>query len=90
MDCNPGYDALLHEVCIGLGFCGSVDDGELLHVDQFIPESGPVSADQFVNWVFRAEGMDPDGEDALKHAHSLREAFVRHMGVEVVDADILK
>jgi hypothetical protein len=45
-----------------------------------------VSADQFVNSVFRAEGMDADGEDALKHAHRLRDVFVRHMGVEVVDA----
>ena len=90
MDCNPAYDALLHEVCVRLGFCGSVVDGEPLHVDQFVPESGPVSADQFVNWVFRAEGMDPDGADALKHAHSLREAFVRRMGVEVVDAVVLK
>ncbi len=90
MDRNPAYDALLNEVCVGLGFCGSDANGEPLHVDQFIPAGGPVSADQFVNWVFRAEGMDPYEEDALKHAHSLREAFVRHMGVEVVDAVVLK
>lgn len=90
MDRNTPYDALLHEICVGLGFCGSVANGEALHVDQFIPESGPVSADQFVNWVFRAEGMDPEGDDALKHAQSVREAFVRHMGANVVDAVILK
>ena len=90
MSDKSAYDALLHEVCVGLGFCGSVVDGQPLHVDQFIPEHGAVGADQFVEWVFRAEGMDPDEEDALKHAGSLREAFVRHMGSEAVDAQLLK
>lgn len=90
MDRKPAYNAFLTQVCVALGFCGSVANGEPLHVDQFIPESGPVSADQFVNWVFRAEGMDPDETDALKHAHSLRKAFVRHMGFEVVDAAVFK
>jgi hypothetical protein len=84
------YDTLLHEVCVGLGFCGSVVNGQPLHVDAFIPTQGPVSADQFVEWVFRAEGMDPTGTDAAKHVDSLREAFVRHMGAEVVDAQTLK
>ncbi|MCM0033457.1 hypothetical protein [Sandarakinorhabdus limnophila] len=90
MNCNPTYVALLNEVCVGLGFCGSVADGEPLHVDQFIPESGALSADQFVNWVFRAEGMEPEGDDAQKHTQSVREAFVRHMGANVVDAASLK
>jgi hypothetical protein len=90
MNHKSAYDALLTEVCVGLGFCGSVANGEPLHLDQFIPERGPVSADQFVEWVFRAEGMDPDGEDGQKHAASIREAFVRHMGINVVDALALK
>ena len=84
------YDALLHEVCVGLGFCCSVVDGEPLHVDAFIPTHGRVSADQFVEWVFRAEGMNPKEADAVTHAHSLRAAFVRHMGSEFVDAEALK
>ena len=90
MNDKCAYDALLNEVCVGFGFCGSVVDGEPLHVDQFIPEFGAVSADQYVQWVFRAEGMDPDDEDARKRAASLREAFVRHMGMDVVDAQALK
>ena len=83
------YDALLHDVCVRLGFCGSVVNGEPLHVDRFVPTLGRVSADQFVEWVFRAEGMDPQDAVAMKHAHSLREAFVRHMGSDVVDARAL-
>lgn len=90
MEQKSPYDALLHEVCVGLGFCGDVVDGKPLHVDQFIPNNGRVSADQFVEWVFRAEGMDPNEPDAIKHASSLRDAFVRHMGGDIVDACNLK
>ena len=86
MNRKSAYDTLLNEVCVDLGFCGSVANGEPLHVDQFIPECGPVSADQFVDWIFRAEGINPDGEDCRRHAASIREAFVRHMGSDVVDA----
>jgi hypothetical protein len=90
MNAKSAYDALLHEICVGLGFCGSVVNGQPLHVDQLIPEHGAVTADQFVEWVFRAEGMDSDKEGMLKHAASLRDAFVRHMGSEAVDARLLK
>lgn len=90
MEQKTPYEALQHEVCVGLGFCGSVVDGEPLHVDKFIPDQGTVSADQFVDWVFKAEGWDPTENDALKHRASLRSAFVKHMGAEAVDAQILK
>jgi hypothetical protein len=90
MTTKSAYDALLKEVCVGLGFCGSVVDGKPLHVDHFIPDQGAVSANQFVDWLFRAEGMDPWGADAREHRESLRQAFVRHMGGDAVDAQMLK
>jgi hypothetical protein len=90
MNGKSAYDDLMHEVCVGLGFCGWTVDGEPLHVDMFIPESGPVSADEFVEWVFRAEGWDPQGEQALKHRASLRDAFLKHMGSDTVDAHLLR
>ena len=90
MEQKSAYDGLLHEVCVRLGFCGSVVDGKPSHVDDFIPEHGPVSADEFVEWVFRAEGMDPNEDAATRHAASLRQAFVRHMGSDSVDASRLK
>lgn len=90
MNDKSAYDALLNEVCVGLGFCGSVVDGQPLHVDQFVPEHGAVSADQFVEWVFRAEGWSPEEGAASSHAAELRKAFVRHMGAEAVDAQQLK
>jgi len=45
MEQRTPYEALQHEFCVGLGFCGSVVDGKASHVDFFIPEQGPVSAD---------------------------------------------
>nr|WP_294847773.1 hypothetical protein [uncultured Sphingomonas sp.] len=84
------YDVLLQEICVRLGFCGSVVGGQLLHVDQFIPEHGIVSADQFVDWVLAAEGYAPEQRVTSPHATSLREAFVRHMGAEHARAEQLK
>ena len=42
------FDGMLHEYCVILGFCGSVRDCKPLHVTDFIPETGQVSADEFV------------------------------------------
>ena len=70
-----------------MGYCGSVVDSEPRHVDMYIPDSGPVSADQFVEWVFLAEGLDAFGSS---HADGMRKVFIKHMGSEVVDAQMLK
>lgn len=88
---EPGYDALLHFCCVRLGYCGSVKDGEPLHVDMFIPEAGAITADQFVDWMFRAEQLDPASDERLQaHGRAIRAAFVEHMGAEVVDAEALR
>ncbi len=82
---NKAYTHLLQTVCVDLGYCGSVVDGKPRHVDDFIPANEPVTADQFVDWVFKAEGIDPLlGERSYKRA--IREAFIKHMGADVVDA----
>ncbi|MDR7153509.1 hypothetical protein J2W40_000303 [Sphingobium xenophagum] len=49
-------------------------------------------ADQFVNWLFEADGVDSN-EDRTKwqsHIDGLRNAFVRHMGGAVVDVGQLR
>lgn len=84
---NAPYAGLLNEACVGLGFCGSAVDGKPLHVSDFIPESGLVSADQYADWTLMAEGLDPDCEDQWRTV--LKAAFVRHMGSDVVDAEAL-
>lgn len=87
-DIKPGYDALLHEVCVGYGYCGCMKEGKSIHVDDFIPSEGPVTADQFVEWVFLADNRNPNlGPDS--HKRAIRDAFVKHMGAEVIDAKLL-
>ena len=80
--------ALLHEVCVVWGFCGSIKRRQPLHVDFLIPARGPVTADQFVEWVFLADNLNPnlDPERWQPHKDAIRAAFVRHMGAEIVDA----
>jgi hypothetical protein len=89
---ESGYDALLHEVCVEFGFCGCIKDGRPLHVNWFIPSRGPVHADQFVEWVFLADNMNPNSRlerwQPLKDA--IRAAFIKYMGGEVVDATRLR
>ncbi|MEA1650879.1 hypothetical protein UAJ10_17885 [Nitrospirillum sp. BR 11164] len=89
---KPGYNALMHEVCVNHGWCGSVVNDQPRHVNMFIPESGPVTADQFVDWLFLAEGIDPSENMPRWQPHktALREIFIRHMGADVVDACKLK
>ena len=84
---SGAYELLMHEICVGMGYCGGVIDGEPRHVDDYIPESGPVTAQQFVEWVFLAEGLNPSGSE---HAEGMRKLFIKNMGADVVDAHLLK
>jgi hypothetical protein len=88
-----GFDALMDFVCVGHGYCGSIHrDGTPLHVSLFIPDKGPVTADQFVEWVFLADRENPNVEpDRKQHCKdAIRAAFVAHMGGEMVDAERLR
>lgn len=77
---KSAYDKLLEEVCVHLGFCGTVVDGQPLHVDQFLPQSSILTDEAFADALFKAEGWDPAGSEARTFRSSVREAFVRHMG----------
>ncbi|MFM1976237.1 MAG: hypothetical protein RL145_1083 [Pseudomonadota bacterium] len=92
MENGLGFDALMHEVSVDLGWSGGMVDGKSSHVTDYIPESGPVTADQFVDWLFLADGIDPaeDPSEWQKQKDRLRDAFFRHMGSQVVDASLLK
>lgn len=84
---EPRYTALLNEVCVGLGYCGCIKDGEPLHVNDFIPDAGLVTADQFAKWVVLADNLDPAISPHLK---AIRQAFLRHMGTDTVDVRLLR
>lgn len=81
------YSVLLNEVCVGLGYCGSTRDGRHFHVDDFIPDAGMVTADQFAEWVVLADSLNPSTSSDLK---AIRRAFIRHMGADSVDAKLLR
>src|SRR5262249_9758037 len=87
-----GYRALMYEVCVNWGFCGCIKEGRPLHVDLLIPRDGPVSADQFVEWVFLADNLNPNSDPLRwqRHNQAIRDAFVKHMGAETVDARLLR
>jgi len=85
-----GYDALMHEACVVWGFCGCMKQDRHLHVDLFVPPSGPVTADQFVEWIILADNLNPNQDRWGRHKDALRAAFVKHMGAETVDAGVLR
>lgn len=89
---DTGFDELMDRVCVGLGFCGCIKDDEPLHVTRFIPDKGPVTADQFTEWVFLADNVNPNVTSPtwLKIKSAVRAAFVDCMGGEVVEAQRLR
>jgi hypothetical protein len=75
------FNGMMHEYCVGLGFCGGMMDEKPTHVTDFIPETGQVSAQQFVHGLLNAEGLDGHSDD-----WGLKAVFIRHMGTDFVDA----
>jgi len=86
------FDRLMDEVCPRWGFCGCIKDEQELHVTLLIPPEGPVTADQFVEWLFLADNLNPNcpSPETTAQKAGLREAFVRHMGADVVSASELR
>lgn len=82
------FDGMMHEFCVGYGWCGAIVDGKDLHVTDFVPESGIVTADQFVCWLIKADGLDPEelSSQVKKWQKDLRAVFIKHMGSDAVDA----
>lgn len=81
----------MERICPGLGFCGGSVDGDSVHLTDFIPETGAVTADQFVDLVLRGDGVDPACHPfSNKLISQIRQAFVDHMGSEIVDARELR
>ena len=87
---SRAYSQLMSEVCVKLGFCGSVVEGRPRYLEDFLPKSGLVTANEFADAVFKAEGWDPNGAGAHEHRRSICDAFVRFMGHSEVEAASLR
>ncbi|WP_150124948.1 hypothetical protein [Tsuneonella mangrovi] len=90
---STAYNRLMHELCAVRGWCGGIVDREPSHVDDFIPDSGEVTANEFIDWLFKAEGYEPSHEPPERVAAFRTEffaLFVQVMGAAQVDATQLK
>lgn len=86
-----GFDRLAGEVCAKYGFCGSGHTGVFVHFTDFLPETGPVTAEDFTDWLLIADGYDParQAEVFEKFRAIFRPIFIKHMGTDCVDAGLL-
>lgn len=81
------FDRLLRAVCVEYGFCGSLQDIGPLHVVDFIPERGKFSVDQFIEWLYMAEGEKQScSTSQVVLREKLRSCFIGYMGSGVVTA----
>lgn len=87
MTAKIGFDALMHQVCVEWGHCGSMQAGRYVHVTDFILDSVTVTASRFAEWVLIAEGVaDAQTTYRERWLSRLRDAFVEHMGTDCVHA----
>jgi hypothetical protein len=88
------FDGMMYEFCVRLGWCGAtVKDGKLVLITDFIPDTGSVTADQFVEWLMIADGVDLSTSASSwlrRWRRDLKAVFVKHMGAEAVDAAQLR
>lgn len=91
MTAKNDFEALMHQVCAGWGHCGRLQAGQYVHVTDFIPLSGTVTAIQFAEWVLLAEGeANIPSSCRERWLPRLRAAFVEHLGTDSVDAGRLR
>ena len=81
------FDGLMRAVCVGYGFCGSLQDDGFEHVSDYFPERGQVTAEQFIDWLFMAEGEPTHhGPRRMLMREKLRTCFIGYMGSDVINA----
>jgi hypothetical protein len=82
---------LLDFICFECGLCGCLKGDKPLHVLDIIPSEGPVNADNFVEWALLGDDVNPNDDYAISQQikPKIREAFIRIMGAETVDASML-
>ena len=90
---ETGLKALMQVTCAD--WClgqGIRPNGEPTSITDFIPDTGTVTADQFVEWAFLAAHIDPgDATPRWQRAKiAIKEAFIRHLGADSADASAFR
>lgn len=76
---------------MGYGYCGSLQEEGFVHVTDFFPERGKVTAEQFVDWLFMAEGDQTLGRpSSMLMREKIRSCFIGYMGSDVINARKLR
>lgn len=84
-------DRLLWAICVRLGFCGGIVEGEPCFVEDLLPETGPVGAAQFALLAIRADGAsEPEADSYLPMRRRLEAMFAEHFGPDPVPVERLK
>ena len=87
---KSNYDRLMHRLCVGMGWCGCMKDNRPLHVDDFIPRSGLVYAEQFAEWIILADGENPNDQRWSETKSNIATIFEEIMGSNLVDVSELR
>ncbi len=78
------FEILMEFTCVQLGYCGSRINGKSHHVTDYIPKYGYVTADEFADWVFVAEGIDPKSDRVIDHKKRIVMKFKECMGTDTI------
>ena len=80
------YKALTSAICVDYGFCGSIHQRRILHVDYLLPRNGILTARKFAQIVLAADQMNSSllSRDFKRHGPSIASAFSEHMGSNTV------
>eukprot|EP01035_Chromulina_nebulosa_P029732 gene29732-39431_t len=81
------FDRLSWDMCVNGGWCGGIVDGKPTRVDDLIPESGTISAEDFAKLAMRADGWPESEPFEEKFIQHLKELFIKYFGVEPVDVE---
>lgn len=91
MSGKSDFERLVYFLCVQYGFCGGIHDDKFVHVSDLVPPRGTVTADDFIDWMFFAEGMLWLGDaKAMFMREKMRSAFIACMGSYEVDARRLR
>jgi hypothetical protein len=84
------YDKLLWDICLSGGWCGGLVDGKPTHVNDLLPASGTVTAQEFARLTVKADGWPASEPPKERHLRWLEAKFIEHLGSQTVDAKVLR